>query len=404
VITILPRLRRTGATLVGVLALIALHASRVAAQQAEASQDRNRTFEIAPRGYIQLDWRGYPEWDVSPGTGRLTYDTLEVRRARVGVDGRVKQVSFEVTLDPKDDDDGTVLKDAYAQMRFNRAIRLRVGQFKLPGGREYQTSARSIDFMERSALSTSVTPGRDIGAMLTGEIGRTLDYQAGLFAGDGRGRGSRAGRTSAGRVTWNIVRDLEVAGTFSEGRISAVDADPANGLGGRAPSGYRFFDRVYVQGQRIRVGADLEWSPRSWRFTAEAIRAEDERQGQGLDLEDLPSIIASGWSAAVVKEFGRRRGQARSRLREWDLGLRYDEIAFDDAGPATLSDSVRARATDVRPRTAHTLTSSLSWNPVRWSRVMGNAGYERYTETRTAPEPGRHSYWTLGMRLQLEIP
>jgi len=249
-------------------------------------------------------------------------------------------VSFEVTLDPQDEDDGTLLKDAYAQMRFTRAIRLRVGQFKIPGGREYQTSARSIDFMERSALSTSVTPGRDIGAMLTGEIGRTLDYQAGLFAGDGRGRGSRAGRTSAGRVTWTIVRDLELAGTFSEGNTRAVDADPANGLAGRAPSGYRFFDRVYVQGQRIRVGADLEWSPGSWRFAAEAIRANDERQGQGLDLEDLPSIVATGWSAAVVKEIGRRRGKARSRLREWDIGLRYDVLAFDDAGPETSSDSV----------------------------------------------------------------
>jgi hypothetical protein len=38
----------------------------------------------------------------------------------------------------------------------------------------------------------------------------------------------------------------------------------------------------------------------------------------------LRGIIATGWSAAVVKQIARRRGQARSRLREWDLGLRYD--------------------------------------------------------------------------------
>ena len=403
-ITILRRLRRGGATVVCVVAVIALHASRVAGQQGEASGDDTRAFEFAPRGYIQLDWRGFPDWTVSPGTGRLTYDTVEVRRARVGVDGRVRRVSFELTLDPQDEDDSTVLKDAYAQMRFSRAIRLRVGQFKIPGGREFQTSARSIDFMERSALSTSVAPGRDIGAMLAGEIGRRLDYQAGVFAGDGRGRESRAGRTSAGRVAWTIVRRLELAGTFSEGRSRAVDADPANGLGGRAPSGYRFFDRVYVQGERIRVGADLEWRPRSWRFAAEAIRANDERRGQGLDLEDLPSLVATGWSASVVKEIGRRRGKARSRLREWDVGLRYDELAFDDAGPATAGDSVRPRATDVRPRAARTLTGSLSWFPARWSRVMGNAGYERYTEPRSAPESGRPSYWTFGIRLQLEIP
>ena len=46
------------------------------AQQADASSgSRIGRFEIAPRGYIQLDWRGYPEWDgclpgldVSPTT------------------------------------------------------------------------------------------------------------------------------------------------------------------------------------------------------------------------------------------------------------------------------------------------------------------------------------------------
>ena len=246
---------------------------------------------------------------------------------------------------------------------------------------------RKLSFLEVKRKGTNQQTTRPLQtnpAMLTGEIGRTLDYQAGLFAGDGRGRGSRAGRTSAGRVTWTIVRDLELAGTFSEGRTRAVDADPANGLAGRAPSGYRFFDRVYVKGQRIRVGADLEWSPRSWRFAAEAIRAKDERRGQGLDLEDLPGTIATGWSAAVVKQIGRRRGQARSRLREWDLGLRYDELAFDDAGPATSSDSVRPRATDVRPRAARTLTGSLSWAPARWSRVMG----ERWLRAiHRGPEP-----------------
>ena len=47
-----------------------------------------RKFEVAPRGYIQLDWRGYPGWTVAPGTGRLEYGTFEVRRLRAGVDGR----------------------------------------------------------------------------------------------------------------------------------------------------------------------------------------------------------------------------------------------------------------------------------------------------------------------------
>ena len=58
------------------------------AQGNETAPSPNSRFEIAPRGYVQFDWRGYPDWPVTPGSGRLTFDTFEVRRARVGVDGR----------------------------------------------------------------------------------------------------------------------------------------------------------------------------------------------------------------------------------------------------------------------------------------------------------------------------
>jgi hypothetical protein len=104
VITMPRHLRRSGTTFLCLVTLIGLHARPARGQQADAPRDEDRAFEIAPRGYIQLDWRGFPDWTVAPGTGRLTYDTLEVRRARVGVDGRVRQVSFELTLDPGRDD------------------------------------------------------------------------------------------------------------------------------------------------------------------------------------------------------------------------------------------------------------------------------------------------------------
>ena len=152
----------------------------VAAQSTqEESARQTRCSKWTPPGYVQFDWRGYPEWPIEPGGGRLEFDTFEVRRARIGVDGRWRRLSFEVAVDPQDLDDDTVLKDAYGQFRFSRALRLRVGQFKIPGGREYLTSARTLDFVERSALSTSADAGRDIGGMLTGEIGKQLEYQVG---------------------------------------------------------------------------------------------------------------------------------------------------------------------------------------------------------------------------------
>jgi phosphate-selective porin len=321
------------------------------------------------------------------------------------VDGRWRRLSFEVAVDPQDVDDDTVVKDAYGQFRFSRALRLRVGQFKLPGGREYATSARTADFVERSALSHSADSSRDLGGMLTGELGKRLDYEVGVFAGDGRGRASRAGVTGAGRIAWKAAKDLEIATSSSVGRTSAHDDEPANGLGGRTPSGYRFFDRLYVQGRRQRFGVDAAFTPRSWTIAAEALYATDQRLEQGLDFEDLPSIAATGWSLEVKHRFGRRRGNARARLREIDLGARFDWLSFDDSAADTGRDSVRLRATDVRERSAGTLTAGVSWRPTRWGRILANASLERYGDARSAPEPGKTGpYVALSTRFQIELP
>lgn len=373
--------------------------------QVEPSSNTNQRFEISPRGYVQFDWRGYPDWTVATGSGRLEYETVAVRRLRAGIDGRWRRVAFEFTVDPMDDLDDTLVKDAYLQIRVTRAVRLRGGQFKLPGSREYGTSARSLDFLERSAFAQSIAPGRDLGGMVFGELGRRFSYEAGLFAGDGNGRNSRSGITAASRVGWNGPRGVELGGWFAEGRTTAVDTESANGLEGRSPSGYRFFERLYVDGRRTRVGGDARWTPGRWHVGAEAMRVREERAGQGLDLEDLPGAVGIGWSATVTREFGRRPGATRARLREWTLGIRFDSLAFDDEGPETLEESVRPRATDVRARGGHTLTTGISWDFSRWARVMGNASLERYAEARSAPDPGnRGLYWAFGTRLQIQMP
>jgi hypothetical protein len=378
------------------------------------------TFEIAPRGYVQVDWRGYPDWTATPGSGRLNRDTLELRRARVGLDGRWRALSFEVTIDPQDTD-GTFVRDAYGQLRLPGALRLRIGQFKIPGALGYMTSARNLDYLERPALADLSSAGRDIGAMLSGRATRVFAYQVGVFAGDGNGRSSRSGVTSAGRLEWTIARRLVLGGAASLGRTDAADGessaapltrsalpapdDSPNGIVGRSSLGYRFFEGVYVEGWRARTGVDLVWEPGPWRFTGEALRVVDQRHGQGLDLDDLADVAGLGWSASVRREFGRTRGAARTRWREWAAGMRLDRLSFDDVASASAIASVRPRAADIRAQAATTLTMSGSWGPSRWMRVLADAGLERYSDARSAPEPGRDdNYWRFGTRLQVELP
>jgi phosphate-selective porin len=388
-------------TIAGMLAAaLCVAGARAGAQEAPAPVP---AFTIAPRAYVQFDWRGYPEWDVVPGSGRLNHDTVEVRRVRLGVEGQLRRVSFEVTLDPQDAE-GVLVKDAYAQARFSRALRVRAGQFKLPGSREYGRSARTMDFMERAALADSVSAGRDIGGSIDGEVGRRLAYDAGVFAGDGNGRVARAGVTGAGRVEFAATSELEIGGSFSLGRTEAADADDPNSLIGRSPAGYRFFEQVYVNGWRLRTGGDARWERGAWRVDGEFLRAAEQRREQGLDFEDLPDVAAVGWSAAVTRRLFRRDGRDRVRWREIEVGGRVDALRFDDVGPATEFDSVRARATDIRPRSVLTATLGVSWQPNAWIRVMTNASWERYGERRSSPRSGDAVFPALGTRLQVSLP
>ena len=164
---------------------------------------------------------------------------------------------------------------------------------------------------------------------------------------------------------------------------------------GRLSSGYRFFENVYVQGRRTRIGGDIEWSPGPLQFTVEALRVRDERREQGVDVDDLPALVGMAANFTTRWRFAPRR----------DVVLRYEYLGFDDVGPDTEMASVRPRAADVRARSAQAVTFGGSWGVTRWLRLMGNAGVEWFSDPRTAPEAGDdRGYWTLGTRLQLELP
>jgi hypothetical protein len=379
-----------------VMALLVLAAVVPAAAQQAVPQPTPPvppTFELTPEAYVQLDWRGYPEWTVAPGTGRLQFNTFEVRRLRAGADGRWRRVRFEVTVDPQDFD-GTLVKDAYAEIRFGGS-RIRAGQFKLPGSREYATAARNTDLLERAALARSLAAHRDLGVMFHGDAGQKIDYDVGVFAGDNNGSSRRSSLTAAARLEWEPAGDLVVAVHGSEGQLTAAETDPENGLEGRLPSGYRFFENVYVQGRRRRVGGDVEWSPGRWQLTVEALRVRDERLAQGVDVDDLPSVVGIGASATARWRFAPRR----------DVTARYEYLGFDDVGPATGMESVRPRAADLRARAGQAVAFGGSWRLRPWVRLMGTGGLEWFTEPRSAPEPGRRDgYWSVGTRLQFELP
>jgi phosphate-selective porin len=88
-----------------------------------------------------------------------------------------------------------------------------------------------------------------------------------------------------------------------------------------------------------------------------------------------------------------------------ELGVRYDDLHFDDEGPDSGFSGVGSRSRNLRPAAERALTGGLSWWPVSSLRFMASVVVERFEDPLLAPEPGRSSnYVTLLARFQLELP
>jgi phosphate-selective porin OprO/OprP len=134
-------------------------------------------FQLRLRGYIQSDGRFYASDTVARGV-----DTFLLRRVRPVLEGTLfKNVDFK--LMPDFGGGTTTLQDAYIDLRFTPAVKLRAGKFKTPFGLERLISATELLFVER-ALPTSVAPNRDAGVLLFGDVlNATLNYSVGVVNG-----------------------------------------------------------------------------------------------------------------------------------------------------------------------------------------------------------------------------
>lgn len=373
-------------------------------------------FEIALAGYAQEDFRSYRDWTL------LEAQTSELRRLRIGAEGKWKRLSFEVDVDPRkerpeDTTEGAdYLKNAYLEFRFAKAFRIRAGHFKIPFSAEFLTSAAKTDFIERAMIVDAIGVDRDWGGVALGEIG-PLSYEAGVFQGDGWRSHPRAETTGAARLMVSALTGLDLAVSYTEGRVEADDESllvpEPKGFNAKGPSGFTFSSRHFVNGRRRRLGADGEFQRGPVGLRGEIARGWEERNGQGSTFDDLPQAVLTGWtvSGTWLITGDKKRNTIRPRSPMFhgpgavEIGVRYEEVRMDDDGPDTGFAGSGNRARNIRPAADRALAGGISWWPRRWMRLMGNVVLERFEDELLAPEPGRGgNYTTLLGRLQFSLP
>jgi phosphate-selective porin OprO and OprP len=137
------------------------------------SADTN--FAFALRGLLQIDSRTFFD-----NGGIMGVDGFILRRARPIFLGTLFR-DFDFMFVPDFGGSTVQIQDAYINYRYDPALRLQVGKFKLPIGLEHLQSDPVTSFNERS-LATDLVPNRNVGVELLGDIsGGVVSYAAGVF-------------------------------------------------------------------------------------------------------------------------------------------------------------------------------------------------------------------------------
>lgn len=387
-----------------------------------------KDISIDVTGRALVEWRWF-----DPDVGE---DLFALRAGRLGLKGDLTrhfdwEIEREIGAGDLEVDDSRIefgdWKDIFVRWRTFDAVRVKAGRFKIPFGLEQNTGVSELDFAYRALGSQVIAPGRDRGVMVSGELGR-VGYEAGVFDDDGDNAESsetqfvqegqdlaRVGPSFAVRVTGDLFRALPFAGRLRSANvgIAYTSSDVPEGLNSLRGEGFwgteDFFERVYVKGRRQRLGAQFDWSPGPTSFKAEWMQSREQRKEQSNRNEDLSDFIATGWYVAgtwfVTGEdkddsVNARRPLLRGGPGAIELAVRYERLGFESASKQGTP-FTNPRAAYLTPNSDSVSTLGVNWITSRWTRVIVNAIHEDFEDATRTPEPGRSSFWSGLVRLNI---
>jgi hypothetical protein len=256
---------------------------------------------------------------VAPDDGSDASADFQIRRLRLTLEGFgwKKLVSFKIQLAAAaldlDPVAPLIIRDAYANFALHRDLEVRVGQMKVPFGRQRVVSSGNLQMVDRSVVTSELNLDRDVGiqALSTDFLGQhgLLGYNVGVFGGDGRGRVSGGyGFMYVGRL------ELRALGGKQAAELDEVDFERSrkprlafgvsgafNHLSDRQRS---IIGPVYQTGTWVsyaHVGADWAFKWAGLTVTGEFFlrRALQESNTESVQGKSVTDYSRSGYGAFV---------------------------------------------------------------------------------------------------------
>jgi phosphate-selective porin OprO/OprP len=324
-------------------------------------------------------------------------NTFTIRKIRPTFSGRVAKF-FDFKVMPDFGNGTTVVQDAYFDIRFSPAFRVRSGKDKTPIGYELLQGDAFLLFPER-ALASSLVANRDVGIQVQGDVvDGKLFYAGGVF------NGVPDGTSSTTELDTNNTKDLAGRVVWQPFKSATTPAGPLNGLGfqvggstgqqgGALPSFKTSVQQTYfsyasgaaASGERRRVSPAI-----FYYYKAFGAFAEFMRSSQSITLAGAQTDVANqAWevtgSFVLTGEAASDRGvrpkssfdPATGKWGALQVLARYSELAVDPVAFAAGLAGVGAS------RVAQSFTLAANWYPAAYIKYY--ATFERTVFSGTRP-------------------
>lgn len=271
--------------------------------------------ELRVRGRVQ------GQFAYSNGRDADDYSTFELRRARLGAEGRLfEDYKFNVELNTLST--GVSLRSAFVSwVRFDEA-NLTFGYDKPRFGFEENTSSASILTVERSLISNRIIPGERTGLRLHGAAG-PVNYYAGVYNHTSRGGSNPSGLDD---YIYNLSGELKLDDFVEQLTRLRLRADWLTAESG--PEGYPF-DNALSFSLHTGLGAiDLR---------GEYLWAEDFNGDVTRGWYVMPSFFVVPEKLEVVGRYERSESDTTDVLRHNRYAVSVPRLA-----PATAGDDYQA--------------------------------------------------------------
>jgi len=283
-------------------------------------QAKNNDVDIS--GYVMIDHNSFDD-SFLEDKDESTSETA-IRRARLSFKNTIDD-NWKTKLQLGFSDDTAEIKDAYLKYSGWQWADLTIGQQKEGFGLEKLTSSRNTMMIERSLVTEALSPGRSIGANLSGKFS-TLTWQLGYFRPDE----TQSSSAITGRLTWlpwqqdNNLVHLGVA--FSERNLDGSEFRI------NEPLEVNFSDSLF-EGIDLLVedvslqGIEFLWQQHGFTTTAEWQKA------QVTDVNSQQYDYEGGYLQVSYQLSGDNRAYKKGELGNvvtpgWELTSRYSQLAL----------------------------------------------------------------------------